>query len=78
MIESANQFINMASVDCSTDQTTFTIVRALKEPYLNDGKSYIELRINDIRMPSSERPTGSYRIDFFDKIEGVYRLVDTV
>jgi len=48
----------MAAIDCTTYNTTFTIVRALKEPYNNDGLSFIELTIGDIRMPSSERPTG--------------------
>jgi len=29
-------------------------------------------------MPSSERPTGTYSIEFYDKIDGQYALVDTV
>ena len=31
----------------------------------------------DIQMPSSTRPTGAYPLEFYDNIEGEYRLVDT-
>lgn len=29
-------------------------------------------------MPSSIRPTGEYKVEFYSKIDDVYRLVDTV
>ena len=29
-------------------------------------------------MPTSSRPTGDYEIEFYDNIDGVYRLVDIV
>ena len=29
-------------------------------------------------MPTSSRPTGEYEIEFYDNIDGIYRLVDII
>jgi len=50
----------------------------LREPYQPGDFSPIEFGIMDIKMPSSTRPTGVYKINFYDNIEGKYELVDTV
>lgn len=68
----------MTTIDCQISVNTIKLMHVLKEPYTHSNSSFIELGINDIKMPSSERPTGMYQIDFFDKISNVYYLVDTV
>ena len=41
----------------------------LKDPYLFEELSYIEMSIDNIKMPSSIRPTGEYKVEFYAKIE---------
>jgi len=80
LIDDYNQLINVSSINCSTNKETnsFELTSVLKEPYEFEEFAMIELGIENIKMPTSTRPTGKFTIEFFDKIENEYRLVDTV
>ena len=68
----------MTTIDCQISASTIKLMHVLKEPYIQTNTSFIEVGIDNIIMPFSERPTGIYKIDFFDKINNFYYLVDTV
>ena len=73
-----NQLVNDETWKCETDPETnsFVLQELLKDPYEYEEFEWIEVAIDDIKMPSSSRPTGEYEIEFYDNINGVYRLVD--
>lgn len=75
-----NQLVREIGWRCETDAENNTLIISdlLKERYTFEEFSYIEFSIDSIQMPSSSRPTGDYKIDFYDNIEGTYRLVDAV
>ena len=69
---------------CETDleNHVMTISDMLKEGYTYEAGNYITFSIEGISMPSSSRPTGDVKIEFFDHVEHngeeYYRLVDSV
>lgn len=75
-----NQLIRDGPKLCKTDVDTNTIILQdlLKDPYQFEEFELIEFSVDDIKMPSSSRPTGEYKIEFYDNIDGIYRLVDVV
>ena len=64
---------------CETDEESNTLIisNLLLDPYVYEEDQTIEFSILDIKMPSSTRMTGEYKIEFLDNIEGEYKLVDT-
>lgn len=78
-----NQLVNPNTITCEADIDNHALImsQVLKDPYLFEELSYIEMSIENIKMPSSIRPTGEYKIEFYAKIEeqgDQYLLVDTV
>ena len=75
-----NSLVSDNSAVCETDleSNTFILSNLLNDRYIYDEFAWIEFSIDDIKMPSSSRPTGDYYIEYYDNIDGVYRLVDTV
>ena len=74
-----NQMVNEETWKCQTEAetNTFILQDLLKQRYEYEEFEWIEIAIDDIIMPTSSRPTGEYEIEFYDTIDGVYRLVDT-
>ena len=73
-----NQLVNVNTWSCTTDTATntFIIEAQLMDPYQYQQLADIEFAIDLIPMPSSSRPTGTFTLEFYDLIDGVYRLVD--
>lgn len=71
--------VNEETWKCQTEAetNTFILQDLLKQRYEYEEFEWIEIAIDDIIMPTSSRPTGEYEIEFYDTIDGVYRLVDT-
>lgn len=69
----------MESLFCETDAADNAIIlsHVLKDRYTYEEVSYIDFSVENIRMPSSIRPTGAYVVEFLAKVEGEYKLVDT-
>lgn len=44
--------------------------------YNQDIKEPISIGISSITMPTSSRPTGDYKIEFFDYYDDEFKLVD--
>ena len=79
-MEYYNQLVDSATTVCETNaaENMLILSKVLNERYSYEELLRIEFSINDIKMPSSSRPTGQYQIDFLQSIDGIYRLVDTV
>ena len=69
-----NDEVSTCAVDIASNTLIFS--NLLKSEYGFNTDEWIEFSVNNIKMPSSSRPTGSYTIEFYQMIEGVYRLVD--
>lgn len=71
--------MSISQWSCAVDvaNSAFVIDAVLFDTYSYKAGEWIEFSIDAIEMPSSIRPTGSYRLEFFDKIGEEYKLVDT-
>lgn len=75
-----NSLVDSETFECQVNVETNTLElrRVLRDPYKFGAESMIEFSIEDIVMPSSSRPTGTYQLNFYSKIGDEYMLVDTV
>ena len=65
-----NSLVDPEKAECQVNAETNTIElrRALRAPYRFGTESMIEFSIENIKMPSSSRPTGTYQLGFYSKI----------
>ena len=79
-MEYYNLLVDSRTTVCETNaaENMLILSQVLNERYSFEELTRIEFSINDIKMPSSSRPTGQYQIDFLQSVDGTYRLVDTV
>ena len=73
-----NQLVNPDSTKCETDTASHALILSdvLSERYEYEEAQLIKFGIEDIRMPTSTRPTGEFKLEFYQSIDGFYRLVD--
>jgi hypothetical protein len=76
LLEDLNRVIDETQIQCEIKDNMITFSRFLVEPWEYKENLFIEIGVKNIMMPSSSRPTGTYSVSFYDKVDGDYVLVD--